>query len=73
MFQGCASWSVEVAEPLGKETIANKSQGNGIQKAFYDDPNILYISIHVHQGGAFYPGGHYGDMEMCGEGPGVGK
>ncbi|KAJ5992086.1 histone deacetylase [Penicillium sp. IBT 35674x] len=47
--------------------------GNGIQKAFYDDPNILYISIHVHQGGAFYPGGHYGDMEMCGEGPGVGK
>ncbi|KAJ5673297.1 histone deacetylase [Penicillium longicatenatum] len=47
--------------------------GNGIQKAFYDDPNVLYISIHVHQDGMFYPGGPNGDMDMCGEGPGVGK
>ncbi|KAJ5182425.1 Histone deacetylase clr3 [Penicillium capsulatum] len=47
--------------------------GNGIQKAFYDDPNVLYISIHVHQNGKFYPGGDEGDWDHCGEGPGVGK
>ncbi|KAJ5765215.1 Histone deacetylase clr3 [Penicillium odoratum] len=47
--------------------------GNGIQKAFYDDPNVLYISIHVHQNGRFYPGGKEGDWDHCGEGPGTGK
>lgn len=30
--------------------------GNGIQNIFYDDPNVLYISIHVYQNGNFYPG-----------------
>ncbi|KAL4864518.1 hypothetical protein BDV12DRAFT_176065 [Aspergillus spectabilis] len=47
--------------------------GNGIQKAFYDDPNVLYISIHVHQDGKFYPGGDEGDWDHCGAGAGVGK
>lgn len=30
--------------------------GNGVQNMFYDDPNVLYISIHVYQDGEFYPG-----------------
>ena len=47
--------------------------GNGIQKAFYDDPNVLYISMHVYQDGRFYPGGPAGDWDHCGEGAGVGK
>ncbi|KAJ5507082.1 hypothetical protein N7527_009225 [Penicillium freii] len=47
--------------------------GNGIQKAFYDDPNILYISLHVYQDGGFYPGGPAGDWDHCGSGAGVGK
>ncbi|KAJ5626517.1 histone deacetylase [Penicillium herquei] len=47
--------------------------GNGIQKAFYDDPNVLYISLHVHQDGKFYPGGAEGDWDHCGTGPGLGK
>ncbi|KIX04393.1 uncharacterized protein Z518_05261 [Rhinocladiella mackenziei CBS 650.93] len=46
--------------------------GNGCQKAFYDDPNILYISIHVHMNGMFYPSGNEGDMYHCGTGPGLG-
>lgn len=46
--------------------------GNGCQKAFYKDPNILYISLHVHQGGKFYPSGPEGGMDRCGEGPGEG-
>jgi histone deacetylase 6 len=30
--------------------------GNGTQQAFYDDPNILFISIHRYDNGRFYPG-----------------
>ncbi|KAI9748600.1 MAG: Histone deacetylase hda1, partial [Lichina confinis] len=47
--------------------------GNGTQDAFYEDPNVLYISIHVHQGGRFYPGGESGNHKHCGAGYGVGK
>ncbi|EXJ55243.1 histone deacetylase 6/10 [Cladophialophora yegresii CBS 114405] len=47
--------------------------GNGCQRAFYNDPNILYISLHVHMNGQFYPSGPEGDMFHCGEGPGLGK
>jgi histone deacetylase 6 len=47
--------------------------GNGIQQAFYDDPNVLYISIHVHEDGKFYPPGPYGDHLHCGTGAGLGK
>lgn len=53
--------------------------GNGIQNMFYEDPNVLYISLHVYDGGKFYPGppedpdipdaGH----ENVGAGPGSGK
>ncbi|KKK18747.1 hypothetical protein P175DRAFT_0532574 [Aspergillus ochraceoroseus IBT 24754] len=47
--------------------------GNGIQKAFYDDPNVLYMSLHVYQDGKFYPGGDEGDWNHCGTGPGTGR
>ncbi|KAL9080214.1 MAG: hypothetical protein Q9157_000997 [Trypethelium eluteriae] len=47
--------------------------GNGVQRAFYEDPNVLYISIHVHRGGRFYPCTNYGDHKHCGSGPGEGK
>ena len=46
--------------------------GNGCQKAFYDNPNILYISIHVHMNGSFYPSGDEGDMYHVGAGAGLG-
>ncbi|KAL1964360.1 hypothetical protein VTN77DRAFT_7045 [Rasamsonia byssochlamydoides] len=47
--------------------------GNGIQKAFYDDPNVLYISLHVYADGKFYPGGDEGNWDHCGAGAGIGK
>ncbi|KAK7564298.1 hypothetical protein JOL62DRAFT_507955 [Phyllosticta paracitricarpa] len=47
--------------------------GNGVQRAFYDDPNVLYISIHVHMNGTFYPMNSYGDHTHCGEGKGEGR
>lgn len=46
--------------------------GNGCQNAFYEDPNILYISVHVHMDGMFYPSGPDGAADKVGEGPGVG-
>ncbi|WBW72877.1 histone deacetylase (class II) Clr3 [Schizosaccharomyces osmophilus] len=47
--------------------------GNGTQMAFYDDPNVLYISIHRYEQGRFYPGTVYGCAENCGEGAGLGR
>ncbi|KAL8844126.1 MAG: hypothetical protein Q9176_001532 [Flavoplaca citrina] len=47
--------------------------GNGIQQAFEQDPNVLYISIHVHDDGNFYPLGPYGDHMHCGAAAGLGK
>ncbi|OAG37424.1 hypothetical protein AYO21_08390 [Fonsecaea monophora] len=47
--------------------------GNGCQQAFYDDPNVLYISLHVHMNGTFYPTGNEGDMYHCGVGAGEGR
>ncbi|KAL9606962.1 MAG: hypothetical protein Q9167_008075, partial [Letrouitia subvulpina] len=47
--------------------------GNGIQHAFYQDPNVLYISIHVYEDGTFYPSLVDGDHLHCGEGLGLGK
>lgn len=47
--------------------------GNGIQRAFYDDPNVLYVSIHRHDNGRFYPSGDYGAADKCGDGLGIGR
>ncbi|KAI9807599.1 MAG: hypothetical protein M1825_005539 [Sarcosagium campestre] len=46
--------------------------GNGTQDAFYDDPNVLYISIHVYRNGNFYPSSPKGSHTMCGRGNGTG-
>ncbi|XP_041836976.1 histone deacetylase 7-like [Melanotaenia boesemani] len=33
--------------------------GNGTQEAFYDDPGVMYISLHRYDNGNFFPGsGH---------------
>ncbi|XP_048579720.1 histone deacetylase 4 isoform X2 [Nematostella vectensis] len=44
--------------------------GNGTQQMFYDDPHVLYISLHRHDDGTFFPG--TGKAEECGAGIGVG-
>ncbi|XP_062517667.1 histone deacetylase 4-like isoform X3 [Corticium candelabrum] len=44
--------------------------GNGTQRAFLDNPDILYISIHRHDNGTFFPG--TGAIDECGVGRGVG-
>ncbi|CAF98204.1 unnamed protein product, partial [Tetraodon nigroviridis] len=44
--------------------------GNGTQQAFYDDPSVLYLSIHRYDDGNFFPGS--GAPDEVGSGPGVG-
>ncbi|KAI4502278.1 hypothetical protein M0802_002960 [Mischocyttarus mexicanus] len=44
--------------------------GNGTQHMFYDDPRILYLSIHRHDEGNFFPG--TGGPTECGTGEGLG-
>lgn len=53
--------------------------GNGIQNMFYDDPNVLYISLHVYSDGLFYPGAPAdpatpdGNIDKCGANAGLGR
>ncbi len=46
--------------------------GNGTQKVFWDDPRVLYISLHRYDLGKFYPGTKAGDLDQVGEGKGRG-
>lgn len=47
--------------------------GNGTQNAFIDDPRVLFISIHRHENGRFYPHNEFAGMNCVGEGEGKGK
>ncbi|XP_060898071.1 histone deacetylase 7-like [Labrus mixtus] len=44
--------------------------GNGTQEAFYNDPGVLYISLHRFDDGNFFPGGGHPSEVGVGEGEG---
>ncbi|XP_043822561.1 histone deacetylase 7 isoform X1 [Dromiciops gliroides] len=44
--------------------------GNGTQQTFYEDPSVLYISLHRHDDGNFFPGS--GAVDEVGAGNGEG-
>ncbi|XP_031489923.1 histone deacetylase 5 [Nymphaea colorata] len=46
--------------------------GNGTQKMFWNDPRVLYFSVHRYDNGSFYPGGDDGAYNKVGEGLGTG-
>ncbi|XP_060600766.1 histone deacetylase 6-like [Ruditapes philippinarum] len=46
--------------------------GNGTQLMFYDDPSVLFISIHRHDCGKYFPCGCYGSSSHVGRGQGRG-
>jgi len=46
--------------------------GNGTQRMFDDDPTVLYVSVHRHDEGRFYPGGNFGHYTSHGEKAGTG-
>uniref|UniRef100_A0A8C6I8F1 Histone deacetylase n=2 Tax=Mus TaxID=862507 RepID=A0A8C6I8F1_MUSSI len=40
--------------------------GNGTQQTFYQDPSVLYISLHRHDDGNFFPGsGAVDEVSVC--------
>lgn len=46
--------------------------GNGTQKAFFNDPRVLYMSLHRYEQGKYYPGTPAGGADQVGEGAGIG-
>ncbi|TID19812.1 hypothetical protein CANINC_003695 [Pichia inconspicua] len=46
--------------------------GNGTQKVFWNDPRVLYISLHRYEQGKYYPGTTAGAADQVGEGAGEG-
>lgn len=46
--------------------------GNGTQDMFYDDPNVLFLSMHKFEDGNFYPAREEAGHEFVGEGAGEG-
>ncbi|KAJ6593976.1 histone deacetylase complex protein [Mycena capillaripes] len=65
---------VQQVTPIKKILILDWDvhHGNGTQRAFNEDPSILYISLHRYERGEFYPCGPFGGLQSCGEGPGLG-
>ncbi|PWN42654.1 Arginase/deacetylase [Ceraceosorus guamensis] len=56
----------------GATSTRDVHHGNGTQDAFWSDPNVLYISVHRHEDGKFFPGGEDGGMDKVGGGAGCG-
>ncbi|OZJ01962.1 hypothetical protein BZG36_05129 [Bifiguratus adelaidae] len=47
--------------------------GNGTQRIFISDPNVLYISLHRYENAQFYPQQREGGADYVGKDAGVGK
>lgn len=47
--------------------------GQGTQRVFYDDPRVVYFSIHRFEYGTFWPNLRESDFDYVGEGAGTGK
>lgn len=46
--------------------------GNGTQHMFYDNKNVMYMSIHKFENGTFFPNGLDADYQFVGEGDAAG-
>ncbi|CAM8902568.1 unnamed protein product [Rhodiola kirilowii] len=71
-----ASFLLEERPELGVKKILivdwDVHHGNGTQKMFWNDPQVLFFSVHRHEFGSFYPANDDGDFNMVGEGLGAG-
>jgi histone deacetylase 6 len=72
---------VAVAATYAREKLGMKKilivdwdvhHGNGTQKCFYENHNVLCFSVHRHHGGNFYPFMQHGGAKSVGKGPGEG-
>lgn len=53
-------------------SIMTVHHGQATQQFFYDDPRVLYFSIHRYEHGAFWPNLAESDYDSIGEGKGKG-
>ncbi|KAJ3024002.1 Histone deacetylase hda1 [Thoreauomyces humboldtii] len=64
------SVAAKVLQKLGAKRILlldwDIHHGNGTQRVFYDDPNVLYISIHRYDNGEFFPHLTIGGVDFIG-------
>jgi acetoin utilization deacetylase AcuC-like enzyme len=71
LFNNAAVAAVHALDGLGLKRVLivdwDVHHGNGTQEMFYDDPRVLYCSLHL---GNHYPG--TGSVEEIGDGPGIG-
>lgn len=47
--------------------------GQATQRAFYDDPRVLYVSVHRYEHGTFWPNLRESNYDCVGEGAGAGR
>ncbi|GMH41611.1 hypothetical protein BSKO_09521 [Bryopsis sp. KO-2023] len=73
-FFNNAAVAARVAQDNGAERVLivdwDVHHGNGTQQIFEDDPSVLYVSMHRHDRGGFYPG--TGAASSVGRGAGEG-
>jgi len=77
----CVINNVAVAAAYAQEKLGMKRvlivdwdvhHGNGTQRCFIDNPNVLYFSAHRYHGGNFFPFLEGGGPTSAGKGPGEG-
>lgn len=74
----CVLNNVAVAAAYAREKLGVKKvlivdwdvhHGNGTQRCFIDNPNVLYFSVHRYHGGNFFPFQQQGGPSSVGNGP----
>uniref|UniRef100_A0A8I6GAE4 Histone deacetylase n=1 Tax=Rattus norvegicus TaxID=10116 RepID=A0A8I6GAE4_RAT len=60
----------DLAFKVASRELKDVHHGNGTQQTFYQDPRVLYISLHRHDDGNFFPGS--GAVDEVGTGSGEG-
>ncbi|XP_064607029.1 histone deacetylase 6-like [Liolophura sinensis] len=76
MFNSVAIAARLAVESMGLERVLiidwDVHHGQATQKTFYDDPRVLYFSIHRYEYGNFWPSLRESDYDYIGEGDGKG-
>uniref|UniRef100_A0A7N5JG12 Histone deacetylase n=1 Tax=Ailuropoda melanoleuca TaxID=9646 RepID=A0A7N5JG12_AILME len=60
----------DLAFKVASRELKDVHHGNGTQQTFYQDPGVLYISLHRHDDGNFFPGSGAADEVGAGSGEG---
>ena len=75
-FNNAALAAAHAVKNLGVEKILivdwDVHHGQGIQHIFYDNPNVLYFSLHKYLFGAFWPELIESNYNFTGSGKGIG-